>query len=108
MRLNLFSIPSSVTNTSLLSILDALGNGKYGCGRDNTSPFDCNVSDGDFVGNWTSIWSYNKTNESWLVFDPEDYYITIPEGQGFTDLDFVRGYWINMTEAQNLTINYQG
>ena len=105
---NLFSIPSSVSNTSIMSILDQLGNGNWGCGHDDALPYDCNASDGDFVGNWTSIWSYNKTDGSWLVFDPTDYYPTIPDGQEFQTLEFYKGYWINMTEAENLTINYRG
>jgi hypothetical protein len=96
---NLFSV-FPLVNTSLKKHLAPLGNGNYGCGHDNTPPFDCNASDGDFVGNWTIIWTQNR---SWEYFRPDVYY-TLVDNQTLQDLNYDQGYWIYMTVAQNLTI----
>ncbi|MCK4589098.1 MAG: hypothetical protein KAT77_01550 [Nanoarchaeota archaeon] len=101
---NLFSVPI-LENKTVQYILSPLGNGNYGCGRDG-NPTNCNETAGDFVGNWTIIWTQNNAG-SWIYFRPDVYYTFIPT-QGLQTLEVDQGYWIdmNLTSPINLTLEY--
>jgi len=102
---NLMSVPP-VKNHSIMNILAQLGNGNFGCGRTANASY-CNASGGDFVGNWNSIQYFNVSDGTWLVFNPTDYYLTIPSGQEIQTIDVDKGYWIEMTANDTLVLDYE-
>ena len=98
---NLISTPF-VENDTIQSIFDQLSNGNWGCGRGG-NPLVCDASDGDFVGNFTKLMGYNKSAEAWIMFNPTDFYLSIPH-QDLLDIDPLKGYWIHMSVDQNVTL----
>lgn len=100
---NLFSVPY-LENNSVTYILAQIGNGNFGCGHDDSPPYDCKAADGDFAGNWTILWTQNSTG-SWIYFRPDVYYPYIST-QSVQTMDVGKGYWISMSTAQNITLNY--
>lgn len=101
---NLISFPP-LTNMSVVSVLYPLGNGNYGCGRGGNVSI-CNVSDGDFNGTWNSVQTFNTSSGEFLVFNPTDYYLTIPSGQEFQNFNVLKGYWIEMNQNDTLELNF--
>ncbi|MFC1754110.1 hypothetical protein ACFL96_12090 [Thermoproteota archaeon] len=97
---NLISVPL-LKNHTVESVLDGLSNGIWGCGR--TSPGSCDPSV-DYVGDFTKIMRYNKSNGIWISFNPTDYYLAIDD-QELDDIDAKKGYWINMSVDQDLTLD---
>lgn len=90
---------------SVMQVLAPLGNGNFGCGRDGNVS-SCNVTAGDFNGTWVSVQTYNTTSGQFLVFNPTDYYPTIPGGQEFQTFDVLKGYWIEMTQNDTLELDF--
>jgi len=100
---NLFSVPI-LENNSVQYVLAPLGNGNWGCGHDDSPPYNCIAGDGDFVGNWTILWTTTQTG-SWINFKPDVYYPFI-QTQDIQTLEVDKGYWIETTQANNITLAY--
>ena len=100
---NLISVPF-LANHTVRIVLEDLSNGNWGCGRDGGIPINCDNAWGDYQGNFTKVMGYNKSDGSWLTFNPTDYYLAIDDEE-LDDIDAKRGYWINMTNDQNLTLD---
>ena len=102
---NLISFPP-LKDMGVMTVLAPLGNGNFGCGRNSTNISYCNVSNNDFNGTWNSVQTYNTTSGQFLVFNPTDYYLTIPGGQEFQEFSVLRGYWIEMTDNNTLELDF--
>jgi len=102
---NLFSVPI-LENRSVQYVLEPLTNGNWGCGHDDTPPFDCVAGDGDFEGNWTMLWTQDDDG-NWQYFRPDVHYSLIPN-QNIETIEVDQGYWIdmNLTTPINLTLHY--
>jgi hypothetical protein len=102
---NLFSVPI-VENNSVMYILAPLSNGNWGCGHPGpgSSPTTCIAANGDYVGNFTMLWSQDKQG-TWVFFRPDEYYLELPS-QTLQTMEIGRGYWIKMSANQTLELGY--